>query len=532
MTKDLFLGLDASTQGLKAVIIGDSVVDTISVSYDEIQPHDYELKNGVWSLDNNVVYGSPVVWVMALEEAMKELKNRGHIARIAALSGSGQQHGSVYLGMCIEDIVKGLLPDEPLVSQLERDYVFSRTENINGKGRVVSPIWMDSSTAIYMNQITERIGGLAELVEATGCGQFERFTGPQIKKFAETFPDDYTGTVQILLVSSFHAGLLSGIAAIEPGDAAGMSLMDIRTRKWHPDLVRITAPQLERLLPEIVDPTISLGKNSEYFRAKYGLDAHTFPWSGDNPNSLIGVGAVVPGKVAISLGTSDTCFGYIGRELKLDKTGEVCVFGAPTHFMDNMYLGCWKNGSLVREKIAIRFKMGWDGVSSYLLATEPDSSKIGVYWFDAEITPNAPANTIIRTDGFSQYDNYNVKALIEGRAMSMLIRLKRMGVEPKEIYVTGGASKNDGILQIIADVSGATVYRQQSPDSAALGAALRAKHGYLKHNGEPPVWEEVVAPFVKVTKTFMPNMARHEVYKNMLPKYEAFEQRCAEQARR
>ena len=49
-----------------------------------------------------------------------------------------------------------------------------------------------------------------------------------------------------------------------------------------------------------------------------------------------------------------------------------------------------------------------------------------------------------------------------------------MGVEPTEIYLTGGASQNDGIAQIVADVFGVPVARLAVAGSAGLGAALQA----------------------------------------------------------
>ena len=44
------------------------------------------------------------------------------------------------------------------------------------------------------------------------------------------------------------------------------------------------------------------------------------------------------------------------------------------------------------------------------------------------------------------------------------------------IHATGGAAVNRQILQVMADVFGAEVYRFRGANSAALGAALRAWH--------------------------------------------------------
>ena len=57
------------------------------------------------------------------------------------------------------------------------------------------------------------------------------------------------------------------------------------------------------------------------------------------------------GRVAISLGTSDTIFGLM-KEPRVDPSGTGHVFGSPTG--DYMGLTCFSNGSLARERSAMR----------------------------------------------------------------------------------------------------------------------------------------------------------------------------------
>ena len=48
-----------------------------------------------------------------------------------------------------------------------------------------------------------------------------------------------------------------------------------------------------------------------------------------------------------------------------------------------------------------------------------------------------------------------------------------MNLETSVVYITGGASQNDAIAQVVADVFGATVRRLAIPSACALGCALR-----------------------------------------------------------
>lgn len=71
-----------------------------------------------------------------------------------------------------------------------------------------------------------------------------------------------------------------------------------------------------------------------------------------------------------------------------------------------------------------------------------------------------------------------VRAVVEGRFLSMRYHAADLGIaKPRRILATGGGSANHEMMQVLADVFGAPVFRAQVSDSAALGAALRAGHG-------------------------------------------------------
>jgi xylulokinase len=54
-----------------------------------------------------------------------------------------------------------------------------------------------------------------------------------------------------------------------------------------------------------------------------------------------------------------------------------------------------------------------------------------------------------------------------------------MQLQPEVIYLTGGASKNDAIAQVIADIFQAKVQRLAVSGSVGLGAAMRAASNSL-----------------------------------------------------
>jgi xylulokinase len=511
-----FLGLDCSTQSLTGIIIDStSIIYKSSVIFDKDLPH-YKTINGVIISDNEkIVHSYPLMWVEALEILLKKIQDHISIDKINAISGSGQQHGTVYLNNKFEATLNNLNPKKKLVDQLKE--CFSRS---------TSPIWMDSSTSKQCEGIRVALGGMEEIIKLTGSNTFERFSGPQIRKFYQENPEGYAQTSIIHLVSSFMASVLLGKnAPIDHGDGAGMNLMNIETKKWDDKALKVTAPNLKKKLPLLANSYDIIGNISPYFVKKYGFHPNTLliAWSGDNPNSLIGVGLIEKGKVAISLGTSDTYFGYL-KDLSLDLRGEGHVFGAPTG--DYMSLICYKNGSLARERIKDKYNLDWRDFSEILRKTPPGNhGKILLPYFFPEIVPLVLDPNVYRF-GFDENDvEGNVRAIIEAQFLSMRLHSEWISEGPKEIYATGGASTNLDIIQIAADIFQTPIRQFDITDSAALGAALRSLKSYYDFIKNGKDWREIVYNFLKkqLSKKIEPNIKYKELYSDMVILYKTCE---------
>jgi xylulokinase len=515
----LFLGLDSSTQSLSAVVIdldANKVIYEKSLNFDEALPQ-FKTKNGVLpNRDPLVKHSSPLLWAAALDRLFAQMKkDKVALNKILAVSGSGQQHGSVYLNEKTTAALANLDPKKSLVENL--DAVLARK---------TSPIWMDSSTAKECAEIRKKLGGIKFTASRTGSDTFERFTGPQIRKFYKTEPKAYEKTASIALVSSFMASLLAGkIAPIDFGDGAGMNLMDIRRKNWNHDALKATAPSLVKKLPLLADAGKVIGPVSAYFVTKYGLNPEALAtvWTGDNPASVIGLGLVKPGQVAISLGTSDTFFGTM-EKCQTDENGEGHVFGSPTG--GYMTLICFKNGSLAREKIRELYKISDWKKFGELVAGTPAGNHNGVLlpWFEAEIVPRSQPG-IHRFNLDEKNAAANCRAIFEAQMLSMRLHSQWMQVTPEKIFATGGAAKDQALLQVLADVMNCPVLRIEVSKSAALGAALQAAHGWLVAADKNPKWDKLVAGFTKPVpgSEVRPDKKAARVYDQMLERYAACE---------
>ncbi|MDC0258590.1 FGGY-family carbohydrate kinase, partial [bacterium] len=139
-------------------------------------------------------------------------------------------------------------------------------------------------------------------------------------------------------------------------------------------------------------------------------------------------------------------------------------------------------------------------------------------FYEPEITP------AIDTEGpiFSSDHHYSsgeaVRAVLESQFLNMRTHSDWLGVSPSRIFITGGASENDGIAQVIANVFGVPVDRLDVPGSATIGAGMRAALGL---GGDLADLESKFSR-PKEGRTLEPDPTSCDTYNGVLPKFKAF----------
>lgn len=498
--ENLFLGFDLSTQSCKAIVIGaDLEMKYLSkVIFDDDLPH-YGTESGVDRGEGGRVTSSPFMWIEAMELAIQRLRDEGcPLNKVQAVSGSGQQHGSVYWSHSAEKALKGLDASQGSLS-----------EQLSGAFATdASPIWMDTSCTESCRGMEEKLGGPLEVAAMTGSRAYERFTGHLIRQFIHERGLDCCSRVS--LVSSMGASLLTGgFASIDASDGAGMNLMDIKTLDWRPEAVDFVSggsnEDLLEKLGDISEPWSLAGTIHPYFVEKYGFSPGTkvAHWSGDNPCAVVGLGLLKPGDLAISLGTSDTCLAVLGGPPKPLEFGHAF----PHPMLKDAYwtMLCYSNGDPTRRSVRDEFAgEDWDTFSKCLQEdTVPgNNGGIGIFFTTDEITPPLPKGPTIRAQAGSSKPQrvnsfkksaQNCRAVIEQRALAVRSHLESLSpelLEPSvdaQLLLTGGASANPAIRQVFADALGRQVSCIDVPEGAALGAAYRALHA----SGEGPPEDEL-----------------------------------------
>ena len=193
-----------------------AIIASETLHFDSQLPH-YKTKDGVYRdpSENGRIVSPTLMWVEALDILLEKLKSKLDFSKVVAISGSGQQHGSVYWKKGSSAMLASLDPSKSLLSQLEN--AFSAKE---------SPIWMDSSTS---SQYRERERKLLEvhwsyqnLLDLVLMRDIQDLKFGSYMRRSKIFE-------RISLFSSFMASLfIGGYDSIDETDAAGMNLIDIR----------------------------------------------------------------------------------------------------------------------------------------------------------------------------------------------------------------------------------------------------------------------------------------------------------------
>lgn len=122
MASPLFLGFDLSTQQLKALAIDEklNVVHEASVHFDNDLP-EFKTQGGVHQNEDKLTVTAPtLMWVKAWDLLFDKMKVSGFdFQSVVCLSGTGQQHGSVFWQKGARQTLKAMTKEQSFYDQLK-----------------------------------------------------------------------------------------------------------------------------------------------------------------------------------------------------------------------------------------------------------------------------------------------------------------------------------------------------------------------------------------------------------------------------
>lgn len=429
MMKDKIMALDLGSTGIKVTIF-DAKATILGSRYGEYQT----LYPGI-----NMVLQSPTEWWEYFCRASHELIESLGIdaAEIACVAPSGQ--------------MSALIP-------------------IGGEGKLLMDpclIWADMRTTAQVKEVAKGFGGQDKVYDMTGIGLTEEtFTGYKIAWFRENEPELYGRTKYFLQPKEYIGFCLTGNVATDYSDASETAMMDIRSRSWSPDMLRMMHVDADKL-PPIKYSQDLLGYVTKEAARESGLAEGTPVCVGGGDVSIAASGA--------GIGKEGSCYFYIGSgswvgmsssEPLLDYNHKIaCLCSASGEGYAPHMMGL--AGGLCHQWARNLFQNvpGMDGKVDYRIIEECVNRSAlganGLVFLPYLRGGGAPTQNINARGAFVGIEarhDYNdmCRSIMEGVAFILREMLEvldqKSSAKIREVILIGGGARSQAWRQIIADV--------------------------------------------------------------------------------
>lgn len=459
-SKMFLLGIDVSTTGAKALLIDEhgSVISSATT------PLSLSTPEPLWSEQD------PADWWAGIKSSISQMLTLAGIsgADIAAIGLTGQMHGLVLL-------------DE--------------------QGQTLRPaiLWNDQRTGSQCDQIRERLGK-ERLIQITGNDALTGFTAPKILWVQEHEPEIWAKVRHILLPKDYIRYRLSGEYAVDKAGGAGTILFDLKTRTWSDEMIAaLEIPP--RYLPPTFEGLEVAAVVSEKGAAETGLSPGTpiVGGGGDQAAQAVGVGAVKPGIIALTLGTSGVVFATTEAPF-VEPEGRLHAFchAVPDrwHFMGVMLSAA---GSLQWYRDTVAPTESFDDLVN--AAAEVPLGSEGLFflpYLTGERTPYPDPLARGAWIGLTvrHKRSHITRSVLEGVAFGIkdsfeLIQSSGLS-HIEQVRISGGGAKSALWRQIMTDVLGVELVTVNTTEGAAFGAALLAAVGAGIYQTVPEACEATI----------------------------------------
>jgi gluconokinase len=475
---DVVIGVDIGTTSSKAVAF---TVDGTAVGSGQVGYRLRSRKHGYAEQDADEVRNGALE---ATRDAVEQATEAGH--HVVALSFSAAMHSLIGLD------ATGF-PLTPLIT------------------------WADNRAVDQAARLRAEPRGLA-LHQRTGTPVHPMSPLVKLRWFAEVQPDVAALVRHWVGIKEYLLRRLTGSLVIDHGIASATGLFDLHKDTWDEEALayaRVSADQLPEPMPTTA--TLPLSREGATL---LGLPAGTplVLGSSDGPLANLGLGAVRPGDVACSIGTSGALRVTSDRPVVDDRGRVFCYVLAPDRYVIG---GAVNNGGIVLEWLGEAVAPDLDGPPALLdLAAAVPAGCGGLLFLPYLMGERAPhwsgqPRGVYLGLTREHRREHLLRAALEGVCLQLALVLGSMvdaKVDIRDIRATGGFSRSPLWRQILAATFGHPIGFASSPEGSSLGAALlgMAALGIL-----PSL--DAAADVVRVTDTTRPDRAEVETYARLLP---------------
>ncbi len=447
-TPPQIVGIDLGTSSVKVVVVEPSggVTGTSSAHYPTLRPEPLfaEQNPDIW-------------WQATITATRAALEAAGHPA-VAAIGVTGQMHGTVLLDQ----------QDQPVCPAI---------------------IWADGRSADAARQLTEEIGA-ERLVELAGSPVASGFQAATLRWLGAHQPDLLSRTRTVTTPGGYIRHRLTGEHSVDPSDASGTLLFDVRKRDWSTEILNATGTNREAL-PDVLPSSGIAGVLTSRAGEALGMQPGTPVATGgaDAACAALGCGVTDPTSLLLTFSTGTQVL--VPRfDVATDPLGRLHTFcsvldpgaGSPGWYTMGATLTAGMALTWLSEQI---FNLPPSAETMTKLVAEaetvPPGSRGLVFlpYLIGERTPHMDPNArgvflgLSTTHGRAEL----VRATIEGivfAAYDANLALRSLGGEPAQIYLAGGGARFQPWRQAIADTFGLPAVSLAGEDHTAIGAAILA----------------------------------------------------------
>ena len=376
-------------------------------------------------------------------------------------------------------------------------------EKNTGKPIYNAIVWQDRRTSDYCNELKEK--GIEPLIMSkTGLLLDPYFSGTKIKWVLENIEGARKkaeegqllfGTIDTWLIWNLSGGEKH---ITDPSNASRTLLYDIHKNKWDKELLELFNIPHE-MLPRVVQ---SVSNDAEAKLENWERSIPICAIAGDQQAALFGQLCFTPGAVKNTYGTG--CFSMM-------HTGQIAV-SSKNKMLTTI---AWQINDEVEYAIEGSVFIGgaliqWlrDGLDLVTDAAEIEHLALSVadnggVTFISALTglgapywdPNATGGILGLTRGTEK--GHIARAALEAiaiRSMEIIVEMEKdSGIKFSNLKVDGGASRNNLLMQIQANLLNTKVIRPKITETTALGIAFMAGLGcgYWKDKASlKDLWEE------------------------------------------
>ncbi|MDX8342824.1 gluconokinase [Rossellomorea sp. YZS02] len=387
--------------------------------------------------------------------------------------------------------------------------------------------WADNRSAAWAERIKKEMNGL-EIYRRTGTPIHPMSPLVKLAWLKDEKPELFGKAAKFISIKEFVFHRLFGKYVVDYSIASATGMFHLENLAWDEEAMQVAGVSKDQLSTPVSTTESIVGLKAEY-TDMLGLPAET-PFvlgASDGVLSNLGVNAIEPGVVAVTIGTSGAIRAVTDRPVTDPKGRIFCyaltdkhwVIGGPVNNGGMIFR--WVRDELASGEVEVAKRLGKDPyevLTDIAAKVKPGSEGLLFHPYMAgERAPlwNAKARGSFFGLGMHHKKEHMIRAVLEGIVMnlySVLLALEELIGTPKRVQATGGFARSELWRQMLADVFDQEVEVPESFESSCLGAVVLGMYG----NGMIDSLEEV-KEMVGSVHSHQPDPEATQAYTRLMP---------------